>query len=80
MEKGNYCFLPACPHYLCRVHYFTGIRAYFLGILMYIKDQLRHPASRTEQLQDFWTFGYETAIVGLVRPQSVSLYLYLMII
>lgn len=47
---------------------------------MYIKDQLRHPASRTEQVLHSWTFGYETAIVGLVRPQPVSLYLYLMII
>lgn len=37
--------------------------------MAYIEDQLRHLALWTEQLSDSWSFFWETAIVGLARPQ-----------
>jgi hypothetical protein len=41
-------------------------------IPMCTEDQLIHPASWTEQLLHSWAFHWETSIVGLSGPQSVS--------
>lgn len=55
-KRGKLCSLPAYPHSQWQVHSFTGIKACFFGISTYTEDQLRRPASWTEQLLDCWTF------------------------
>lgn len=51
-----------------QVHFFIGIRPYFLRILAYTVDQLRHPASWDEQLLGWLNFSLLTATVELAEP------------
>lgn len=53
-------------------HSCTGVRTYFLRILTWTEDQLRHPACWTGQVSDWWPFHLVTIIVGLRRTQSVK--------
>lgn len=70
-EAASRCLLaPTLSHQ--KAHSFTGIRAYPICISMCTEDQMRHSASRTEELLDSWIFHWQTAIVGPVGPHPVS--------
>ena len=43
--------------------FLPGFRTYFFGIQMNTEDQLRHPASWTEQLLCSWPFCQDTVLL-----------------
>lgn len=70
-----FAYLPSLLANLCVLLLrlsFTGARTCFFRIPTWTEDQLRHLASRSEWLPDFWTLPQETAFVTLAGPQSIS--------
>lgn len=71
--------LAGLPSTHWHTHSFTGLRAYFFGIPAYNEDQLRHPASWSEELLNSWDFHSQLAVIELAVSHLNKSHMYVCI-